>query len=78
MLVLTRNVNQRIMIGDDIVVTVVAVSGGRVKIGVDAPREIPVHREKVFNDIKTHGRKNHDGRTDGTRGARPKHTAETT
>jgi carbon storage regulator len=52
MLLLTRSVGQTIMIGDDIAVTVIHVDGGQVKIGIDAPKEIPVHREEVSDRIQ--------------------------
>lgn len=48
MLVLTRRANQSIMIGDDIVVTVLDVRGDQVRIGIKAPRSVDVHREEVF------------------------------
>ena len=48
MLVLTRQTNQSIMIGHDIVVTVLEVRGDQVRLGVRAPRHIDVHREEVF------------------------------
>ena len=48
MLVLTRRANQSIMIGHDIVVTVLEVRGDQVRLGIKAPREIDVHREEVF------------------------------
>ncbi len=48
MLVLTRRSNQSIMIGTDIVVTVLEVRGEQVRIGIKAPREVEVHREEVF------------------------------
>ena len=48
MLVLTRRIDERIMIGDDIVVTVLEVHGDQVRIGIDAPREIKVFREEVL------------------------------
>ncbi len=51
MLVLTRRKNERIRIGESIVVTVVDVRGDKVRIGIDAPREIPVHREEVYQAI---------------------------
>jgi carbon storage regulator len=52
MLILTRSVGQTIMIGDEILVTVVHVDGGQVKIGIDAPKAIPVHREEVYDRIQ--------------------------
>ena len=48
MLVLTRRINERILIGDDIVVTVLEVHGDQVRLGIDAPREIKVFREEVL------------------------------
>lgn len=47
MLVLTRKLNQEIVIGEDIRITVVAVSADQVKIGITAPRSIPVHRSEI-------------------------------
>lgn len=48
MLVLTRRANQSIMIGDEVVVTVLEVRGDQVRLGIRAPRSIDVHREEVF------------------------------
>lgn len=52
MLVLQRRRDQRIKIGDDITITVVEVDGGKVKLGIEAPKETQVHREEIFNAIK--------------------------
>ncbi|MFL5896080.1 MAG: carbon storage regulator CsrA [Thermoleophilaceae bacterium] len=52
MLVLTRKSNQSIMIGDDIEVSVLAVMGEKVRIGISAPREVPVFRKEVYLEIK--------------------------
>ncbi len=49
MLVLTRRVNERIVIGDDIVVTVLEVHGDQVRLGIEAPREVKVFREEVIS-----------------------------
>jgi carbon storage regulator CsrA len=54
-LVLTRRANQSIMIGDDIVVTVLDVRGDQVRIGIKAPRSIDVHREEVFLTLQRNG-----------------------
>lgn len=52
MLILSRKVNEKIMVGDDVVITVVETRGGKVRIGVDAPDSVAVHREEVFNALK--------------------------
>ncbi len=53
MLILTRKVGESIMIGEDIVVKVLGVRSGQVKIGIEAPRELPVHRHEIFERIKS-------------------------
>ena len=50
-LVLTRGVNESIMIGRDIVVTVLEVRGDHVRLGIEAPRDVQVHREEVFRAL---------------------------
>lgn len=52
MLVLTRKGNQSIMIGDDIEISVLAIMGEKVRIGIDAPRSIPVFRKEVYVEIQ--------------------------
>jgi carbon storage regulator len=52
MLVLTRKGNQSIMIGDDIEVSVLAIMGEKVRIGIDAPRTVPVFRKEVYLEIQ--------------------------
>ena len=52
MLVLTRKSNQSIMIGDDIEVTVLAIVGEKVRIGIQAPRDVPVFRKEVYLEIQ--------------------------
>ena len=52
MLVLTRKRNESIMIGDDIEVSVLGVAGEKVRLGIDAPRDIPVFRKEVYLEIQ--------------------------
>ncbi len=51
MLVLTRKINESIFIGDNIEVKVVEISGKSVKLGIEAPRDLPVHRKEVYEAI---------------------------
>lgn len=57
MLVLTRKRDESIIIGDNIKITVVDVRGDQVKIGIDAPRSISVHREEIYNEIQKENRR---------------------
>ena len=52
MLVLSRKKGERIQIGPNVVLTVVEVRGDKVRLGIDAPREVPVHRSEVFEAIQ--------------------------
>ena len=52
MLILTRRSGESINIGDDIVIRVLAVDGGQIRIGVEAPKEVPVHREEIYERIQ--------------------------
>jgi carbon storage regulator len=52
MLVLSRQRDESIIIGDNIVVTIVDIRGDKVRLGIDAPSEIPVHRREVFEAIR--------------------------
>ena len=56
MLVLTRKPGERLMIGDNIVLTVVEVKGDNIRIGIDAPREVKVHRGEIYDAIVTENR----------------------
>jgi carbon storage regulator len=52
MLILTRRVSETLMIGTDVAVTVLGIKGNQVRIGVNAPKEVTVHREEIFERIK--------------------------
>ena len=52
MLILTRKVGERLIIGDEIAVTVLSVKGNQVRVGVQAPASIAVHREEIYNRIQ--------------------------
>ena len=52
MLVLSRHRDECIMIGDDVMITVVDIRGDKVRLGIDAPKDIPVHRQEVYEAIK--------------------------
>ncbi|HBF08744.1 MAG TPA: carbon storage regulator, partial [Gammaproteobacteria bacterium] len=52
MLILTRRVGETIVIGDDVKITVLGVKGNQVRIGVNAPKSVSVHREEIFNRIQ--------------------------
>lgn len=53
MLILTRRVGETLTIGDDVTVTVLGVKGNQVRVGVAAPKHVPVHREEIYERIKT-------------------------
>jgi carbon storage regulator len=52
MLILTRRVGETVMIGDDVTITVLGVKGNQVRIGINAPKNVAVHREEIFERIK--------------------------
>jgi carbon storage regulator len=51
-LILTRRVGETLMIGNDVTVTVVAVSGNQVRLGIGAPKDVAVHREEIFERVQ--------------------------
>lgn len=52
MLVLTRRPGESIIIGENIVITVIEIKGGQVRIGIDAPREVEVYREEIYEQVR--------------------------
>lgn len=52
MLILTRRIGESLYIGDDVQVTVLGIKGSQVRIGVAAPKDVPVHREEIYERIK--------------------------
>ena len=57
MLVLSRHRDECIMIGDDVTITVVDIRGDKVRLGIDAPKNVPVHRQEVYEAIKRENQK---------------------
>ena len=57
MLVLSRKVNERILIGEDIELVVVQIQGDKVRIGIAAPKDVSIHRQEVANDIAKNGKR---------------------
>lgn len=60
MLILTRRVGETVMIGEEVTVTVLGVKGNQVRIGVNAPKTVAVHREEIFDRIKREQDGGHD------------------
>lgn len=52
MLILTRRVQEALMIGDNVTVTVLSVKGNQVRLGIDAPKDVEVHREEIYHRVK--------------------------
>jgi len=57
MLILTRKIGESIKIGNDIKVTIINIDGGQVRVGIEAPRDVIVHREEIYNKILEENRK---------------------
>ena len=66
MLVLSRQRDESIMIGDDVEITIVDVRGDKVRLGITAPKNIPVHRREIYDAIQREKDKKNGGNTDNT------------
>ena len=55
MLILTRRIGEVLRIGDDVSITVLGIKGNQVRIGIDAPKDVAVHREEIYQRIKSEG-----------------------
>ena len=64
MLVLSRHRDESIMIGDEIVITVVDIRGDKVRLGIDAPQNVPVHRQEVYEAIQREREQESSARTE--------------
>jgi len=60
MLILTRGVGETVMIGDDVTITVLGVKGNQVRVGINAPKHVAVHREEIYERIKREQHNNSD------------------
>ena len=63
MLILTRRIGESLMIGDNVAVTVLGVKGNQVRIGIDAPREVAVHRQEIYERIQNRKSEQSGGHT---------------
>jgi carbon storage regulator len=73
MLILTRRVGESVVIGEDVTVTVLGVKGNQVRIGINAPKTVSVHREEIFERIKS-GRGPGEGTSSDEQSSAPRET----
>lgn len=75
MLILTRRISESIIVGDDVKITVLGVKGNQVRLGVDAPKTVSVHREEIYERIK-HEKEGGAGSTSGSTDSHDSHHDE--
>lgn len=63
MLVITRRIEESIILGNEIVVTVLEIENNRVKIGIEAPKQIPIYRDEIYNKINKNKKSNNINKT---------------
>jgi carbon storage regulator len=61
MLILTRRIGEVLRVGDEVSITVLGIKGNQVRIGIDAPKDVSVHREEIYQRIKNEGHSQEDG-----------------
>jgi carbon storage regulator len=65
MLILTRRIGETLMIGDEVTITVLGVKGNQVRLGVNAPRDVAVHREEIYDKIQSEKAQDPEAAPDG-------------
>ena len=65
MLILTRRVGETVMIGEEVSITILGVKGNQVRVGINAPKNVAVHREEIFERIKSEGPADNPSREQG-------------
>ena len=71
MLIITRRAGERIMVGDDVVVEIMEIVGNSVRVGISAPRSVPVYREEIYTAVRDENRAAADSRNAGPEGRVP-------